>query len=131
MCNKWFLYVVIVCVLSSCSFLGKKEEGRRSPEQMAERQTEMMIETLDLTDEQIQEVTRINAQFAKEMTDVRKNAKGNREQMRASMAELVNRKNEALKKVLTADQFKVYEETEQNRRQKGMRGEQRRNREER
>jgi len=131
MCNNWFLYVVIVCVLSSCNFLGQKEEGRSSPEQMAERQTEMMMETLDLTDEQIQEVTRINAQFAKEMTDVRKNAKGNREQMRASMVELVNRKNEALKKVLTADQFKVYEETEQNRRQKGMRGEQRRNREER
>lgn len=131
MYNKWFLHVVIVCVLSSCNLIGQKKEGRRSPDEMAQHQTEMMTKTFDLSDEQIQEVTHVNMQFAKDMAELRQSARGNRKQMRAGMSELVNRKNETLKKVLTDEQFILYQENEQNRRQNRMRDEQRRNLEER
>ncbi len=129
--NNWVLIVVIVLSLSSCNFFGGKKKERWSPEQMVDRETKMMIETLDLTGQQIQEVTRINGEMAREMATFRKSAKGDREQMRAGMTELVNRKDENLKEVLTEEQFKLYKESEQDRRQKGMRDEPRRNREER
>lgn len=128
--NNWVLIVVIVLSLSSCNFFGGKK-GAMVPEQMVDRETKMMIETLDLTGQQIQEVTRINGEMAREMATFRKSAKGDREQMRAGMTELVNRKDENLKEVLTEEQFKLYKESEQDRRQKGMRDEPRRNREER
>lgn len=120
MYNKWFLYAVIVFIFSSCDFLGQSE-GKWSPEKMAERQTEMMTEMLNLTDDQVKEVTRVNTQFAKDMVKIRKSAKGDREQMRTSMNEWRNSKDDAMQEVLTEDQFTAYKESEQNRRQKGMR----------
>lgn len=128
--NKWFLYVVIVFILSSCSYFGQKDR-EWSPENMAKRQTEMMTDLLELSEEQVKEVDEINLKFAKQFAEARKSAKGDREEMRKLMRELQVIKNEAFKEVLSAEQIEQYQEFENNRRHKRMRNEPKRPSEER
>jgi len=125
--NKWFLYSVIVFILSSCNFIGQREEGRMSSEMMAERQTQMMIEMLDLTEQQVLNVARINTQYGKEMTTLRKSARWNREEIRSGMNELRIRKDEVMQTVLTDDQYKKYKESQRNRKHKRIKSDHRRN----
>jgi len=98
-----------------------------SSEMMAERQTQMMIEMLDLTEQQVLNVARINTQYGKEMTTLRKSARWNREEIRSGMNELRIRKDEVMQTVLTDDQYKKYKESQRNRKHKRIKSDHRRN----
>jgi hypothetical protein len=80
-----------------------------SPEQRAKQQTAQMTEYLKLTDEQAKKVGDINLTYANKMMETRKEAAGDRTVMRTKMEAMMKEKSEALKEVLTDDQFKNLE----------------------
>lgn len=88
---------------------------RMNPEEMANRQTERMTTDLKLADKQKTEVAAINTKYAKIMGDLLKANQGNREAGRAKMKEMITQKNAELKKILTTEQYKLYEELENKR----------------
>ncbi len=77
----------------------------QNPEYMAQKQTEMMTERLDLTREQIPEVKKINLETAKKMIAFRDAHRGDRTAMQKKMQELQKEKEPALKEILTAEQW--------------------------
>lgn len=87
------------------------------PEKMAQMQTDRMTTDLLLNDQQQKDVKVINEKYAKKMGEIFQSSQGqaDRETMHAKIQELNGQKNEELKKVLTADQFKKYEDLEKQR----------------
>jgi hypothetical protein len=80
--------------------------GNATPEDRANRQTEMMKENLSLTAAQEPKVSAINLKYAKKMEEVRKVA--DTAAQRKSAQNLNKQKEGELKAILTADQFKLY-----------------------
>lgn len=75
----------------------------QNPEYIAQKQTEMMTEHLDLTREQIPDVKKINLKTAKKMIAFRDAHRGDRPAMQKKMQQL--QKEPALKEILTAEQW--------------------------
>jgi Spy/CpxP family protein refolding chaperone len=80
-----------------------------SPEERAKRQVENLKTELTLTDEQIPKVEKIYLDANKKMSEMRANSGGNREGMRDKMMAINKKRDEEMKKVLTAEQFTKYQ----------------------
>ncbi|MCG8306840.1 MAG: DUF4890 domain-containing protein [Cytophagales bacterium] len=93
--------------------------GRNSmdPKEFAERQTNHMKESLELTDDQLPKVEALNLKYAEKMNEARVEADGDRKAMRDSMRAMISEKDEELKKILTADQWIKFEEIRKERMQ--------------
>jgi protein CpxP len=83
---------------------------RMSPEEMAKKQTERMVTDLKLNDKQKTQVATINTKYAKLRNELMQANQGNREAARPKMKEMETQKNAELKKILTDEQFKLYED---------------------
>lgn len=81
-----------------------------SPEERAKRQTAQMTEQLKLTSEQEKEVGDINLTYATKINEALQQSAGDRTAMRSKVEVIMKEKNEALKKVLTEEQVKSFEE---------------------
>jgi periplasmic protein CpxP/Spy len=89
-----------------------QKQPRMSPEELAKRQTEQMTTDLNLNDKQKADVSAVNIKYANKISEMFQANKGDREAMRAKFQEMMIQKNAELKKVLTDDQYKLYEELE-------------------
>lgn len=91
----------------------------RDPEKRAEQQTATMTEKLSLSEAQTAKVKEINLKYATKIKEVRDNAGGDREAMRAAMTALRDEQDKELKAVLTDEQWqqwvKIREEQRRNR----------------
>lgn len=87
------------------------------PGRMAQMQTERMTTDLSLNEKQQKDVKAINEKYAKKMGEIFQSGQGQGDwqAIRTKFEEMNNQKNEELKKVLTADQYKKYEELEKKR----------------
>lgn len=96
-------------------------QGRQNldPEEMAKKQTEQMVESLGLNAEQAKAVEKINLDAATEMKKMFEAPRDedNREQMREQMKAFMDKKNKALKEVLTEEQYKLMLEQEKAKRE--------------
>ncbi len=108
--------LILIISLSLSSFvqtplmaqgMGPGSGGGQNPEYMAQKQTEMMKERLDLTSQQIPEVYEINLKTAKKMIAFREAHRGDRTAMQKKMQELQKEKEPALKKILTDQQYEA------------------------
>ncbi len=79
-----------------------------TPEQRANGQTAQMKARLSLTAEQEPTVAAINLNYARQAQSLMETGGRNRQTMKQAR-ELVNSKNDELKKVLNQDQYKQYE----------------------
>jgi len=79
------------------------------PEELAERQTTQMKESLELTAEQLPNVEKLNLEYAGKMKEARDQAGDDREAMRSTMTEMMKEKDVKMKKILTADQWTKFE----------------------
>jgi len=86
---------------------GNGNHHRISPEQMAQKQTQKMKESLSLTDEQVPKVKALNFKYINLMMDARKLGL-ERQDMMFKMKELSDDKKREMKKVLNKEQFKKY-----------------------
>src|SRR5680860_189712 len=107
---KLSLFTVLFILVAFSSYAQRRGGDMPSPEERAKQQTAQMTEHLKLTDEQQKEVGDINLTYAKKMMEARQEAAGDRTAMRSNMEAMQKEKSEALKKVLTEDQFKTLEE---------------------
>lgn len=111
-------FIVTLVLISFSTAIAQSPSGqgqRRNPEEMATRQTERMTTDLKLNDKQKTEVAAINLKYAKLRSELFQANQGDREAARAKMQVMDTQKNDELKKALTADQFKLYEEQEKKR----------------
>lgn len=95
------------------------------PEEMAEKQTRQMKETLNLTDEQLPKVEALNLKYAKKAIAEREGANGNRESMRSAMKKMMKEKDLELKDIVSAEQWVKWEKwrkeaIENGRRRRGI-----------
>jgi len=89
----------------------QQRSGQRfTPEQMAKQRTEMMQKQLNLNKEQVQKVEKLNLDFSQQMRKLRSENRGDRQAMRTQMTALVQKSDEELQKVFTADQWKKWQE---------------------
>lgn len=92
------------------------------PQAMAARQTEKMKTELTLDDKQYASVKSINDEFANKQQALRGNSALSREDKMKQMKALGMEKNDAIKKVLTADQntkWEAYRAQQMEHRKKG------------
>ena len=110
--KRLFYITIMVWTLSftSASF-AQQGGGQRNmePKEMAERQTNQMKESLELTAEQLPKVEVLNLKYAEKFGKARDQANGDRESMRSTMMEMMKEKDVELKKILTADQWTKFE----------------------
>ena len=89
------------------------------PEKRAEQQTAAMTEKLSLSEAQSAKVKEINLKYAQKAKEMRDNASGDREAMRASMVAMRQEQEKELQTVLTEEQWqqwlKIREEQKENR----------------
>ena len=89
------------------------------PNEMAERQTNQMKETLNLIDGQLPKVEALNLKYAKKAIAERDGANGDRESMRSAMMKMMKEKDVELKTLLTTEQYTKWEEWRKEAREKG------------
>ena len=114
MSHKLVVITVLLILISACGSNSQKNK-KWSSEDLAKRQTEIMIKELSLTEEQEVVVTKINMDFASELNRIREDAAGNREKMRTLRSETIRKKKNKLKEILNEEQFAKYNMLEQER----------------
>jgi hypothetical protein len=118
-------FLALIALIFTFSFAANAQRGgdreRPTPEQMAERQTERMVEQLELNDTQAAQVKEINLAAAVKMQEARENSDDDREAMREVGKTIRTEQTTALQAVLTEAQFQTYEETlaQRGKRKKG------------
>ncbi|MBR8535602.1 hypothetical protein KEM09_01975 [Carboxylicivirga mesophila] len=125
MSNKLVVFTVILIVAGACN-LKSSQRQNWSAEDMAKRQTIMMQEALQLTEEQRSKIERINLKFADQFKKLRDNTQGDREKMRILRDDLRDAKYKELEAVLSTEQFEKYivlEEERAKEMRNGHRGE--------
>jgi len=111
--NILFSIITVLFVCIATNMQAQPPHKEFNAEEMSKQQTEMMKKELNLTDKQTTDVSAINLKYAKKMENQRKNAQGDREAMRKEMDTMREEKNAEFKKVLTADQYKKWQEKEE------------------
>ena len=123
---KKLVIAAIIFILPLLSHTAFAQRGGGLPEERAEKQTAMMREYLDLTDEQLPKIEEINLKFAKNNEELREKYRGDRETIIAAFRESEQLKEEALAQVLTEEQMNKLQEKKaemrSQRRGRGSRG---------
>lgn len=92
-------YLLIYCLFVSLSIFAQNvEKPQRSPEDIAQRQTAMLKQDLDLTDEQVEQVYVINLKYAQL----------GRPQNQEQADERIKQKLSDLKAILTEQQYESF-----------------------
>ena len=107
---KKVIGLCLVMVLSSVSVFAR--DGRRMDKRNDDpsKRCERMIESLKLDEKQAAEFCKINQEFATKMKAERESAKVDRDKKRAEMMAMRTERDVQLKKVLTDEQYKLYQE---------------------
>jgi Spy/CpxP family protein refolding chaperone len=108
--------IFVACCLLMFAFMVSAQQGgqrrQMTPEQLEQRY-EQMKKDLNLTDKQLGEIKKIEANFRTKMQEVREKAGGDREKMREEMTKLRNEQNAKVKPLLKEDQYTKYVEMNQ------------------
>lgn len=84
---------------------GKHHKGEmKTPEQRAEHKTNMLKDSLNLTDDQAEKILAINLDAEKKMDEAREANKGDREKMKEAMMTINKERREKIKALLTDEQ---------------------------
>jgi Spy/CpxP family protein refolding chaperone len=97
----------------------QQQRGSMDPVEMSKKQTERMKENLQLSEDQVNKVSKINLDFAQKRQELRKSASDDRTAMREQMEKIRDERNTELKQVLTAEQYKKFLTQEEEMRNNG------------
>src|SRR5262249_33942543 len=86
------------------------KHAAQTPEEMAKKALPKWKETLKITDEQAPQFESVMTDSYKKMADAKTAAAGDKAKMKASMQTIAKDRDEALAKVLTPDQMKIYQQ---------------------
>ena len=112
-------FLVLFFFSFSPSFAQQGGGDRRNmdPKEMAERQTNQMKESLELTAEQLPKVEALNLKYAEKFKVARDEAGDDRESMRDTIMGIIKEKDVEMKKILTADQWTKFNKERKERMQ--------------
>lgn len=126
--KELFVTLAFICltILAVQAQPPRGEGGRRGgdPAERANRQSERMIKSLDLSAAQGEKIKSVNLEYAEKMQTIRTQARKedtDREEMREKMKALRVEQKTALKKYLTAEQLEKWEQLQKERPQQGKR----------
>ena len=112
-----FILTIVMCSqLATVAQDSRNLDNLPPAEERAEMQTEMMKEKLELTDDQVPLVKAINLKAAQALDEVAK--KTDRMQKFKAFRSAQQEKDEALKDVLTKDQYKLYQDSKEEMKKK-------------
>ena len=147
--KKMTLALIALFTVTTATMAQDNNRQRRfDPKEMVQRQTDRMAERYALTEEQTEKVLALNTEYAGKLRPQNGPGRGprmrdrqpqhnqqadgqtgatqpNREEMEARMNEMRKQQeayNNALKDILTEEQFQKYEEDQKQMRQRGPRG---------
>ena len=100
-------FLLMFAFMVSAQQGGGGQRGQMTPEQMAQRY-EQMKKDLKLTDKQLDDIKKIEADYRTKMTAAREKAGGDRDKMREEMTKLRNEQNAKVKPLLKEDQYTKY-----------------------
>lgn len=117
---------IFVLMMVFAAFIAEAQPGGqgRSPEEMATRQTEQMGEYVKMDKALTTKVQDLNLKYAKKSQELRSGGNfmdmsdSQREKMRAQMTAQQEEKDQEMKKILSADQWKQYEKYREEARQR-------------
>lgn len=96
---------------------GGGRRGNMEPKEFAERQTNQMKESLELSDKQLPKIEALNLKYAEKMKAARDEAGDDRDAMRSSMTAMMKEKDVVLKQILTEEQWTKFEKERKERMQ--------------
>ena len=108
--------IFLVTCLMAFAFMVSAQQGgprQQTPEQIAERQAQMKKD-LNLNDKQFADYKKIDEEYQKKMQAARQGGNFDRD----AMTKMRDEQTAKIKAVLTADQFKKYEELQAAQRQR-------------
>lgn len=106
--KRFWMITCLMSFLATAQAQSNSERGG-TPGERADKLTAKMAENLDLTEEQRTAVAEINLKYANEAADFREETREQREAARATMKEIRQNQEAALKEVLTEAQVLKYE----------------------
>lgn len=111
------IFALIFIIQLSATTLSSAQRGPRNmdPEKMAERQTEHLQESLNLTDEQMEKVLALNLKYANKFSEERSQADSDRNARREAMETIQSEREEEMKAILTDEQFQKFTELKEHR----------------
>jgi Spy/CpxP family protein refolding chaperone len=114
---------VLIMLIFTISAFAQQGGGRGSmtPQEIADRQTNQMKETLVLTAEQLPKIEALNLTYAEKMVTAREAADGDRESMRDTFRAMMKEKDVTLKEILTSEQWTKLEAWRKEARENGQR----------
>ena len=117
------LFVICIMMAVSVGFV-KAQQGfqNMTPEERAKATVDRLTPVLSLTADQKTKIQAIEVDLNKQMAAKRQSVQGDREAATALMQEFNKLRMEKYKPVLTADQFKKYQEDAAQRQQRGQGG---------
>jgi hypothetical protein len=111
------LFVSFFLLFISTQVTGQGYGGRSmDPNQLAERQTADMVDSLALSEAQASKVAEVNLKYAKKMQEMRSSMEGDWSQMREVMMKVRTDRLEEMKTYLTTDQHAKWLKIEEERR---------------
>jgi hypothetical protein len=121
------IFVIVNCISSKEAIAQvpddaqKKEQNKEKMEQR-EAAYNAMLDSLQLTDQQREDVDFINMKYRAQMQQIRQNSEGDFEAMRPAMVELRDNQNAELKEILSEEQFAQYQKWQKENRGRRGRG---------
>lgn len=103
--KKLMTSLALTLLIAGAAAAQVPQKERKTPEERAKHQTEMMTKNLALTAEQVPQVQTINLKYADQLGDLKEQPKGEKGAKRDAAKELRDKRNAELKGVLTAEQY--------------------------
>lgn len=116
--------ILLMALLLGTMFGMAQNWQSATPEEMAKKQTAELKEKCGLDKDQEKKVYDMSLKSGKEMAKMRKDMQGggDRDAMREKMMKMREDQNKEMKKILSADQYKKYEQYLEERRAARQRG---------
>jgi hypothetical protein len=123
--NLKSLAIVALFAGSSLISFGQEKEVK-TPEQRAEKKTEILTKKLDLNADQQTKVAEMNLKTAKEVDAIKNNQNLSKEEKKSAVKQLRETKQTELRGVLSSDQQQKFDKMKEKREQKREKIEKRR-----
>lgn len=119
--EKRVLIIIAILFITASSFAqqANRENKRMSPEERIKKQTERLAESLNLNQEQTENVQVLNEKYSKKMKEIlQKTKEKTREGLKEKADSLNTTKDAEMKEILTEEQFVLYQELQKKRKER-------------
>jgi len=115
-------FVITGCIAMCALMVSAQNQGGQTMEQRRAAWYETLTKELKITTSQLDSIKKFDAEFAPKQRELFEKYRDDREKMTTERAKLTDQLNAKIKKVLTADQYKKYDELNKQRQERTRQG---------